>query len=55
MRQAWSILQQINTGYWLFVAESDERRTYTGTLRGSGNEMIGDSAKAPNLPANAFI
>ncbi|MXM59151.1 hypothetical protein, partial [Klebsiella pneumoniae] len=29
--------------------------TYTGTLRGSGNEMIGDSAKAPNLPANAFI
>ncbi|HBT4844006.1 TPA: hypothetical protein ACXEN4_005420 [Klebsiella pneumoniae] len=29
--------------------------TYPGTLRGSGNEMIGESAKAPNLPAKAFI
>ncbi|HHT5704909.1 TPA: hypothetical protein ACTZGK_002812 [Raoultella planticola] len=29
--------------------------TYSGSLRGSGNEMIGDSAKAPNLPSNAFI
>ncbi|HCB9329025.1 TPA: hypothetical protein M2P16_002984 [Klebsiella variicola] len=29
--------------------------TYTGSLRGSGNEMIGDSSMAPNLPANVFI
>ncbi|MGT8683402.1 hypothetical protein [Klebsiella pneumoniae] len=29
--------------------------TYSGSLRGSGNEMIGDSAKAPNLPTTAFI
>ncbi|QOK32088.1 hypothetical protein IFY65_02009 [Klebsiella pneumoniae] len=29
--------------------------TYTGTLRGSGNEMLGDTDKAPNLPSNAFI
>ncbi|EOF4627306.1 hypothetical protein ACP1HW_001594 [Klebsiella pneumoniae] len=29
--------------------------TYQGSLRGSGNEMIGESAKAPNLPAKAFI